>query len=103
MLYLSPEKDVDWKWADRGRILYADTYPELLTAIHKLDMPVVHIKKEPVLHYKLSKGRAWQLIRLKDDGFVELEELTLLQEQEYVRRNTEDRIQKTENRTNLAT
>jgi hypothetical protein len=87
MNYLGPQKKIKLKTVMDGRILYADSYEELLTAIHKIDMPVRYIQKEPVWHYYLSVGRSWQLIRLRDNGFIEFEELTEKQEQEFIENN----------------
>jgi hypothetical protein len=87
MIYLGPQKKIELKTVIDGRILYADSYQELLTAIYKIDMPAKYIRKEPVWHYYLSVGRSWQLIKLRDNGFIEIKELTAMQERKFIINN----------------
>lgn len=87
MIYLGPIRNLEGFIRQQGRFLYADTYAEMITVLFKLGMPAKYICEKPVWHYVLSAGRGWQLIRLRDQGFIELKELTLLEEHEYVTTN----------------
>ena len=90
MLRLGPERQFKGKKARfAGRILYADRRAELYEALKKLGLPFKYIRENP-WRYLLTMGHAWQLIRLRDQGFVELEEITLLKETEYRRQETEN-------------
>lgn len=84
-IYLGPEKMIKGWEKTKCRILYTDTYHEILNVLHKLARPARYIKRcSNYYSYILSSGNAWQLIRLKDQGFVQFEEMTLMQEQEYI-------------------
>lgn len=85
MLYLGPEKYIKGWENIRCRVLYADTYHEILNTLHKLGRPVKYIKRHSNYYsYILSSGYAWQLIRLRDQGFIKLEEMTLMQETDFI-------------------
>lgn len=83
MLKLGPERTFVSRYGKqfRGRVIYADTKLEMYEVLKKIGQPFKRIRENP-WRYLLSKGWGWQLIRLRDKGFVELEEITLMQEQE---------------------
>jgi hypothetical protein len=105
MIYLGPTKKIKGKKFIDGKIvyseyeartLYTETYNEIMNTLHKLGRPVKYIKRHyNYFSYVLSKGYAWQLVRLRDQNFVKFEELTLMGEQEFIeRKNEEHRMQK---------
>jgi len=85
MIYIGPEKNIPgWKNI-KCRVLYTDCYKEMMTVLCKLGRPVKFIKKHLNYYsYILSSGYAWQLIRLRDQGFVQFEEMTLMQETDFL-------------------
>lgn len=97
MIYLGQEKYIKGWENIKCRILYTDTYLEIMNTLHKLGRPVKYIKRHANYYsYILSSGYAWQLIRLRDKNFVQFDDLTLMQEQEYIsNKNTEFSSQKT--------
>lgn len=82
MLYIGPEQQLKNFVDPYGRILIANSYKELITALHKLDIKrkyLVDIKSEPVWYFLLTCGKGWQAIRLMNDNLLKMEEITYTQ------------------------
>ena len=102
MIYLGPEKKFKAKKKDKKtgriiyfdcdvRILYADTYNEMINIISKINgVNEFQCSKDYIKrHYnylscKLFKRHSWKPGYLMRKGFIEFKELTLMQETEFI-------------------
>lgn len=107
MIYIGPEKKLRAKkkvgskvvaFEYDGRVLYADTYNEMMNIVHKMGCSTSYIKRYAnYLTYRLSRRHSWKPLYYKKKYNIQVEELTLMQEAEYVEnKNMEHQILKRE-------
>lgn len=107
MIYIGPEKKLRAKkkvgskvvaFEYDGRILYADTYNEMMNIVHKIGNSTDYIRKHAnYFSCILFKYHSWKPLYYKKKYNIQVEELTMMQEAEYVEnKNMEHQILKRE-------